>query len=93
MLLEALDGYQRGQAEPPLIRKWHEAGARSAGTDQGRPLAFVISTEDVDRHGDVIVAEGWRLEAYRRNPVWLTEAHHHLCSESLWKSQFRPCGQ
>ena len=71
MLLEALDGFQRGQAEPPIIRKWHEAGATSAGADQGRPLTFVISTEDVDRHGDVVVAEGWQLEAYRRNPVFL----------------------
>jgi HK97 family phage prohead protease len=34
-------------------------------------MAFVISTDEVDRHGDVIAADGWRLESYRRNPVFL----------------------
>ena len=32
---------------------------------------FVLSTDDVDRHGDVVSADGWRLEAYRQNPVLL----------------------
>ena len=34
-------------------------------------MTFVISTDDVDRHGDVISVKGWRLESYRRNPVFL----------------------
>ena len=34
-------------------------------------MSFVISTDDVDRHGDVIVSQGWNLESYRRNPVFL----------------------
>lgn len=34
-------------------------------------MTFVVSSEEVDRHGDVAVARGWRLEAYRRNPVFL----------------------
>ena len=78
MLLVALDAYQRGLSEPPLIRKWHEVGTSSADCDQARSLAFVISTDDVDRHGDVVVAEGWHLEAYRRNPVFLW-AHDYAC--------------
>ncbi len=35
------------------------------------PMTFVISSEEVDRHGDVVVAQGWRLAAYRQNPVFL----------------------
>jgi hypothetical protein len=34
-------------------------------------MAFVISTDEVDRHGDVIQAQGWQLDAYRNNPVFL----------------------
>ena len=35
------------------------------------PMTFLISNDEVDRHGDVVLAQGWRLEAYRRNPVFL----------------------
>ena len=34
-------------------------------------VTFVLSTDEVDRHGDVVSADGWRLEAYRENPVLL----------------------
>lgn len=29
----------------------------------------VFSTEDVDRHGEVVMQNGWKLEAYRMNPI------------------------
>ena len=35
------------------------------------PLVFVASTGEVDRHGDTVAPEGWRLDAYRDNPVVL----------------------
>ena len=76
-LLEALDSHQRGLTEPPLIRKWNQIEGLSNDTGQAsdagldEPMSFVISTDDVDRHGDIIVAQGWRLESYRRNPVFL----------------------
>ena len=43
------------------------------GSDQaGRgPLVFVASTGEVDRHGDTVAPAGWRLDAYRDNPVVL----------------------
>ena len=41
-------------------------GATIAGA-----VTFVLSTDEVDRHGDVVSADGWRLEAYRHNPVLL----------------------
>ena len=39
--------------------------------DQDQAITFVLSTDDVDRHGDVISADGWVLDAYRENPVLL----------------------
>jgi len=70
-LLEALDAHQRGLTEPPLIRKWNQVEGLSKDAGRDKPMAFVISTDDVDRHGDVIVSQGWHLESYRRNPVFL----------------------
>ena len=52
---------------PPTIGKDGEGGP---------PLTFVISNEEVDRHGDVVVSQGWRLQAYLRNPVLLW-AHNY----------------
>ena len=68
-LLEALEAYRRGIGDAPLLRKWSGTPGDAAGLEQGEPMAFVISTDDVDRHGDVIAADGWDLDSYRKNPV------------------------
>ena len=48
------------------------AGKEAGGESKGAPpMTFLISNEEVDRHGDVVLAQGWRLDAYRRNPVFL----------------------
>lgn len=39
--------------------------------DSRRTLWAVASMEEPDREGDVILAEGWELENYRKNPVIL----------------------
>ena len=111
-LLEALDAYNRGLVDAPLLRKRTESQTQSAGLAQasgpafdptpdtvgrgtfamGRKersgganrhglgtaggdrepiMTFTISTEDVDRHGDVLAVDGWRLESYLQNPVFL----------------------
>ena len=70
-LLEALDGYNRGIGDAPLVRKWTESELDRETADENRPIAFVISTDEVDRHGDGIVAEGWQVESYLYNPVFL----------------------
>ena len=70
-LLEALDAFQRGVNDAPLVRKWNEADVTAANGDRERPIAFVLSTDEIDRHGDMIAADGWKLEAYRNNPVFL----------------------
>ena len=84
-LLESLESYRRGLADAPLLRRWAVGPvdapeiATAGGEDYHRaekqgeepPMTFVISNEEVDRHGDVVLAQGWRLQAYLRNPVFL----------------------
>lgn len=41
------------------------------GSGDSRTLTFTISTATVDRAGDTIAVEGWKLENYRKNPVVL----------------------
>lgn len=42
-----------------------------AGDGDSRTVTFTISTDSVDRMGDTIAIDGWKLEAYRKNPVVL----------------------
>ena len=70
-LLEALDAFRRGLSDSPLVRKWNEAGSSSGETAQEQRISFVLSTDEVDRHGDVISTDGWKLDSYRNNPVFL----------------------
>ena len=79
LLLASLQAFSRGDGEAPLVTKWTnsaEAGANLGGgpTVKDSPdqaIRFVLSTDDVDRHGDVISADGWVLDSYRQNPVLL----------------------
>jgi hypothetical protein len=36
-----------------------------------RSLDFVISTASVDRYGDTVAVDGWKLTNFRKNPVVL----------------------
>ena len=54
-----------------------------------KTLTFVASTGAVDRHGDTVAPEGWRLDAYRENPVVLW-AHDYRRpaigrAQSVWR--------
>ena len=91
------------------VVKWHPAGVGNALTptlSQGEreltlagagiaaaPVTFVLSTDDVDRHGDVVAADGWRLEAYLRNPVllWAHDYRHPAIGRavSVWSEPHR----
>jgi HK97 family phage prohead protease len=54
------------------------SGSDSGGTGHlssspGNPqpiLEFIASDESLDRYQEIVVASGWRLEAYRHNPVF-----------------------
>ena len=90
-MLESLERYRRGLSGAPLLRKrgmgpaagrqmavedGSTAGGMGKDGDGGAAMTFVISDEEVDRHGDVVVAQGWRVQAYLSNPVLLW-AHNY----------------
>src|SRR5205085_12334514 len=61
----------------------HAAEAAPSGdrpsTRNGPPppiIEFIASTEVLDRYQEIITASGWRLESYRRNPVF-QNAHQY----------------
>src|SRR4029077_20996443 len=43
----------------------------AAPPPNGDPLEFVMSDGSVDRMGDVIEPDGWKLDNFRKNPVAL----------------------
>ncbi len=72
-LLEALDSHTQRLSDSPQVNKWAD---KSTDCDGVGAMPFVVSTDEVDRHGDTISVDGWRLDAYMRNPVFLW-AHNH----------------
>ena len=67
-LLTVLEAVGEGHGEAPV----------AAGVKEGEAQAMTValSTDEVDRHGDIISADGWQLDAYLENPVVLW-AHDH----------------
>jgi len=61
---------RHGGAMPfrPVLRK---LATVQPAPGEGRTLRFVASTGAVDRDGDTVALAGWRLDAFRRNPVIL----------------------
>ena len=49
------------------------------------PMEFVLSEESEDRYGDVIVARGWQLENFKKNPIMLRE-HDHTKVVGTWRN-------
>ena len=59
----------------PLIRELHPKA--SIPTDaQGAIIDFRSSDQTVDRYNEIIVAGGWKLENYQKNPV-VQNAHRY----------------
>jgi phage head maturation protease len=48
----------------------------STGTSPAATLDFVASTATLDRYHEIIEPAGWRLDSYRRNPVF-QNAHNY----------------
>lgn len=46
-------------------------GGPVAAAEVDGAMTFVISSDAVDRHGDIVTASGWQLDEYRQNPVLL----------------------
>lgn len=58
------------KADDAALRKQFIAEVK-VQNDDSRELLFTVSTQSVDRQGDSIAIDGWRLDAYRKNPVVL----------------------
>lgn len=59
----------------------YKAGVQS----ESNPFDFVLSTEHVDRMGDVIRASSWELRDFRSNPVALF-GHDHNQVIGVWEN-------
>ena len=68
----AIRAYSRGAGDAPVL---YRASVAKTVAQTG-PVDVVASEESPDRLGDVIMASGWDLEAYARNPV-LMWAHDY----------------
>jgi hypothetical protein len=76
-LIPLCDGRSGLRATLPIQAQSDSAGQNSAGA--GRPLPvidFVSSDATLDRYDEIISPTGWRLDNYRRNPVF-QNAHQY----------------
>lgn len=104
LLLESLDAFSCGREEAPLVTKWThspeamtglngESRIKEEGKENNQLITFVLSTDDIDRHGDIISADGWVLDSYRDNPVllWAHDYRHPAIgrAEKLWAEPHR----
>jgi hypothetical protein len=69
---------QRGESDGRGIKgDGHSASDSQQSTPGSQPiLDFIASDETLDRCDEIISADGWRLESYRRNPVF-QNAHQY----------------
>ena len=65
------EGFVVRQAHHERVKDHHEQAKDHHEREGDGPLVFVASTGEVDRHGDTVAPEGWRLAGYRENPVVL----------------------
>jgi len=73
-LTEALSRHiaaPRVDVEAASLRRQAFVPELRAIDEQKRTITFVASTEAVDRYGDILRVAGWKLDSYRRNPVFL----------------------
>ncbi len=67
----------------PGLRSLVQVDVREADEASTATLDFVASTATLDRYHEIIEPTGWRLESYRRNPVF-QNAHNYgdiLCTK------------
>lgn len=67
-----------GDGVPRELALWSAAIEPDPEDAQLKGVDITASDETVDRYGDVIVADGWRLENYARNPVVLVDHNYRV---------------
>lgn len=60
----------------PGLRSLVPVEVREASGPETATLEFIASTATLDRYHEIIEPSGWRLEAYRKNPVF-QNAHNY----------------
>ena len=73
---ELLDGgADEDEASDACQMAWEDRSARGikhkTHSDAVHGMEFVLSDESVDRMGDIISADGWDLDSFRKNPIAL----------------------
>ena len=53
--------------------------------DPDDPLKFILSTDTVDRMGDIVEQEHWQLKHFKKNPIALF-MHNHTAPIGVWKN-------
>jgi hypothetical protein len=71
-----LEAYQLGIDEAPIMYKQQSGGLVKAET--GEPMIFVASEESEDRMGDIIEVNGWKLDDFKKNPVFMFIHQHSV---------------
>ena len=75
--LESLHAAQLGtEPQPVLYRDGGVFKGLSKADQADSPLIFIASEESPDRMGDVISSEGWKLDNFRKNPVFMLSHNH-----------------
>lgn len=57
----------------------------SAGRIADTPT-FVLSAESIDRHGDIVIQRGWKLDNFNENPVALVSHNRQEMPIGIWKN-------
>jgi hypothetical protein len=73
--------YCDGKADAPLIYKTNGYALPKAPMASGNlagPQIFVASEESEDRMGDVIHVDGWKLNQFKKNPVFMFQHNYAL---------------
>src|SRR5437899_308412 len=85
--MQKSDGSRQNSDAPGAPTDAHSTPDSRQSTPADRPssldagpstavLDFVSSDDTLDRYGEIIIASGWRLDKYRRNPVF-QNAHQY----------------
>lgn len=66
------------------IRKYYSCDVKDF-SEKDKTFTAIASTESVDRDGDILSANGWKLKNYKKNPVflWGHDAHSLPIGKSL----------
>jgi HK97 family phage prohead protease len=56
---------------PPIVTANLVIKAETDAAPESRIIRFVASDETIDRAGDIIKVDGWKLDNYMKNPVFL----------------------